>query len=101
MLYEKNVVIEEKIPKSNGEILTKRYLRGRFLGKGGFSRCYEVTEMHSKKVYAAKIISKSTLSKNKARQKVAYPTSVHKPSKTYFLSLFPRLKSTNPFSIPE
>ena len=64
------MIIEEKIPKPNGEILTKRYLRGKFLGKGGFARCYEITEMHTKKSFAAKIISKTTLVKNKARQKV-------------------------------
>lgn len=70
IVCEKNVIIEEKIPKPNGEILTKRYLRGKFLGKGGFARCYEITEMHTKKSFAAKIISKTTLVKNKARQKV-------------------------------
>ena len=65
-------MIEEKIIKNNGEILTKRYLRGKLLGKGAFAKCYEVTESNSKKVFAAKIINKNNLEKNKARQKVGF-----------------------------
>lgn len=64
------MAIEEKIQKTTGEIIIKRFLRGKLLGKGAFARCYEVTESTTKKVYAAKIISKNILEKNKARQKV-------------------------------
>jgi len=35
------VIIEEKIVKSTGEIVIKKYLKGKFLGKGGFAKCYE------------------------------------------------------------
>ena len=35
-------VIEEKIIKSTGDVQTRRYKRGKFLGKGGFAKCYEV-----------------------------------------------------------
>jgi ribosome-associated protein YbcJ (S4-like RNA binding protein) len=31
-------MIEEKIVKVNGEVSTKRYAKGRFLGKGGFAK---------------------------------------------------------------
>jgi hypothetical protein len=34
-------IIEEKIIKHNGEVLVKKYLKGKFLGKGGFAKCYE------------------------------------------------------------
>lgn len=37
------------------------------LGKGGFAKCYEITNLETKKLQAAKIIPKTTLSKNKAR----------------------------------
>lgn len=62
-----NIIIEEKISKSNGEISIKRYTRGRVLGKGGFAKCYEVTNIETKKIYAGKIISKATLTKNRSR----------------------------------
>ena len=66
------VVIEEKISKVNGEVTIKKYARGKALGKGGFAKCYEVTNLETKKTLAAKIIAKNTLTKNRARQKVLY-----------------------------
>ena len=56
---EENVIVEEKVVKYNGEIAVKRYQRGRFLGKGGFARCYEFQNLDTKKVSAAKIIAKN------------------------------------------
>jgi hypothetical protein len=35
------IYVDEKVVKFNGDICTKRYLRGKFLGKGGFAKCYE------------------------------------------------------------
>ena len=49
-------IIEEKIQTISGETITRRYSRGRMLGKGGFAKCYEVTNLENKKVLAAKII---------------------------------------------
>ncbi len=34
-------IVEEKIVKSTGEVIIKKYLKGKFLGKGGFAKCYE------------------------------------------------------------
>ena len=45
-------------------------MRGRLLGKGGFARCYEATNIDNKKVYAIKIVNKQNLKKSKAKQKV-------------------------------
>ena len=67
-----NVIIEEKITKSNGETVVKRYQRGKVLGKGGFAKCYEVTNLETKKAVAAKIIAKNSLTRNRSRQKVNY-----------------------------
>jgi polo-like kinase 1 len=53
--------VEEKIVKHNGEIITKKYLKGKFLGKGGFAKCYEFTNLETKKVTAAKIVNKESL----------------------------------------
>jgi len=61
------VVIEEKISKVNGEVQIKKYARGKVLGKGGFAKCYEITNLETKKISAAKIVQKNSLTKNRAR----------------------------------
>ena len=40
------------------------------LMQGGFAKCYEITSLDTKKVYAAKIIEKSSLNRSKAKEKV-------------------------------
>ena len=62
-----NIIIEEKISKVNGDIAIKRYQQGKILGKGGFAKCYEVTNLETKKKMAAKIIPKASLVKSRAR----------------------------------
>ena len=44
------VIVEEKIMKYNGEFQIKKYLKGKFLGKGGFAKCYEFTNQETKLV---------------------------------------------------
>ena len=62
------LVVQEKVTKFGGETVTKRYLQGKFLGKGGFARCYEFTHQDDpNQVSAAKIIDKLTLSKSRAK----------------------------------
>lgn len=63
-------IIEEKIYKYNGEEIIKKYVKGKFLGKGGFAKCYEFKCLNNKKTYAAKIVRKDNLSKQSAKQKV-------------------------------
>lgn len=41
------------------------YQKGKFLGKGGFAKCYELIDEHT--TYAAKVICKATLTKSRAR----------------------------------
>jgi len=62
--------IEERIYKLNGDEIIKKYVRGKFLGKGGFAKCFELICMNNKKIYAAKIVSKQNLTKSSAKQKV-------------------------------
>ena len=38
--------------------------------QGGFAKCYELTNIDNKKTLAAKIISKASLTKSRAKQKV-------------------------------
>ena len=62
--------VEEKIYKFNGDEIIKKYVRGKFLGKGGFAKCFELRCLNNKKLYAGKIVSKHTLNKSSAKQKV-------------------------------
>ena len=62
--------IEEKIPNPFGQMGIKKYEKGRFLGKGGFAMCYKLTCQETKRVYAAKIILKKTLTKTRQKNKV-------------------------------
>ncbi|KAK2568246.1 Serine/threonine-protein kinase PLK1 [Acropora cervicornis] len=56
----------------------KRYLRGRFLGKGGFAKCYELTDMETKEVLAGKIISKTMLTKPHQKEKMSMEIAIHR-----------------------
>lgn len=71
-------IIEEKIVKSSGEVSTKRYSKGRFLGKGGFARVYEFTSLETKHVSAAKIVPKAALTKARQKQKLMSEIKIHR-----------------------
>jgi hypothetical protein len=49
----------------------KQYVRGRFLGKGGFAKCYELTDVDTNQLFAGKIVAKATLTKHRAKEKVS------------------------------
>ncbi|XP_046393580.1 serine/threonine-protein kinase PLK1 [Ischnura elegans] len=72
---EKPSEIPEVIEDSRKRIT---YQRGRFFGKGGFARCYEITDVRTKNVYAGKIISKKLLTKNLQREKVTQEIEIHR-----------------------
>ncbi|KAL4460257.1 hypothetical protein ABPG74_000008 [Tetrahymena malaccensis] len=74
--HSESVTIIEEVQKEKGVI--RRYQQGRFLGKGGFAKCYEFTNLEGKQVLAAKIIPKSSLTKNRARQKLMSEIKIHK-----------------------
>ncbi|GCC36162.1 serine/threonine-protein kinase PLK1 [Chiloscyllium punctatum] len=56
----------------------KRYVRGRFLGKGGFAKCYEISDMETNEVFAGKIVPKTLLLKPHQREKMSMEISIHK-----------------------
>lgn len=56
----------------------KRYTRGRFLGKGGFAKCYEITDMQTNQVFAGKIVAKSMIMKQHQREKMTSEIAIHK-----------------------
>ena len=76
-----NTIVEEKITKYNGEVQIRRYLKGKFLGKGGFAKCYEFQALDPPKgapILAAKVVCKETLVKSRAKQKLMSEIKIHR-----------------------
>lgn len=48
------------------------FKRGKFLGKGGFARCYELIAEREKLIFAGKVISKQILIKKSQKDKVSH-----------------------------
>jgi polo-like kinase 1 len=71
-------IVEEKIVRVNGEIAVRQYSKGRFLGKGGFARCYEFCSMETRKLTASKIVPKASLTKSRAKQKLMTEIKIHR-----------------------
>lgn len=76
--YDNQTIVEEKIVKVTGDIQIRKYSKGRLLGKGGFAKCYEFVCLDTKKVYAAKIVTKSSLVKSRAKQKLISEIKIHR-----------------------
>ena len=72
------MIVEEKVVKFNGDIQVKKYLKGKFLGKGGFARCYEFTNLDTKRVSASKVVAKSSLTKTRAKKKLMSEIKIHR-----------------------
>mmetsp|Transcript_19962 Transcript_19962/g.36952 ORF Transcript_19962/g.36952 Transcript_19962/m.36952 type:complete len:585 (+) Transcript_19962:4188-5942(+) len=75
---DRNVIVEEKIVKVNGDTAYRRYNKGRFLGKGGFARVYEMMNLETRKLLAAKVIPKESLKKSRAKQKLMSEIKIHR-----------------------
>ena len=71
-------IIEERIPNPGGGSVTKKYAKGKFLGKGGFAKCYEFTSLEKNRTLAAKIIPKASLKKTRHRQKLLSEIRIHR-----------------------
>ena len=63
-------VIEERFYDKNNKMVIRRYIKGRFLGKGGFAKVYEMRNMERNDQQAVKVVPKSTLTKPRAKQKL-------------------------------
>merc|ERR1712015_337427 len=74
----------------------RRYERGRFLGKGGFAKCYELKDLATGEVVAGKIVPKSLLTKSHQKEKMAQEINLHKGfSNTYVVKLFSFFEDSN------
>ena len=78
---EQQIIVEDKKTKPNGEVRITKHIKGRFLGKGGFAKCYEFTNVETKHQSAAKLITKSSLTKSRARQKLLSEIKIHRSLK--------------------
>jgi polo-like kinase 1 len=45
----------------------RKYSKGKFLGKGGFAKCYEFSNIETKAIQAAKVVEKASLTKSRAK----------------------------------
>ena len=71
--------MSEKVNKFGGEPIIKKYNQGKFLGKGGFAKCYEFTHQDDPNIIsAAKVIDKITLNKSRAKQKLMSEIKIHR-----------------------
>ncbi|XP_078264540.1 serine/threonine-protein kinase PLK3 [Rhinoraja longicauda] len=66
----------------------KCYCRGRLLGKGGFARCYEMTDLASNKIYAVKVIPHSRVSKPHQKDKIEKEIELHKSLSNKYIVKF-------------
>ncbi|XP_014221745.1 serine/threonine-protein kinase polo [Trichogramma pretiosum] len=56
----------------------KSYLKGRFFGKGGFAKCYEIRDSQTQEVFAGKIVPKALMTKSNQREKMTQEIAIHK-----------------------
>ncbi|CAO4366900.1 unnamed protein product [Caenorhabditis nigoni] len=54
------------------------YEKGRFLGKGGFAHCYELTNRTTREVVAGKVVPKTMLVKQYQRDKMTQEVQIHR-----------------------
>lgn len=54
------------------------YLKGKFLGKGGFARVHELIDLTTNQVFAGKIIPRSRIAKPHNREKIAREIDLHR-----------------------
>jgi len=88
-------------PKEIPEIIVdpnskRRYERGRFLGKGGFAKCYELKDLATGEVTAGKIVPKSLLTKTHQKEKMSQEIRLHKSvAHNHLVKLFSYFEDPN------
>ncbi|GJD07320.1 Serine/threonine-protein kinase plk-2 [Galdieria sulphuraria] len=67
----------EQVSSAQSEVLRK-FEKGRLLGKGGFAKVYQLTDIHTHQKYAGKIIPKNAIRKESAKQKLISEIRIHR-----------------------
>ncbi|KAL3200853.1 hypothetical protein MRX96_013120 [Rhipicephalus microplus] len=71
--------VQKGLPDLIVDKTTRReYVRGNFLGKGGFAKCYEFTDRATNIVYAGKVVSKAHLVKPLQKLKIHQEIQIHR-----------------------
>ncbi|XP_048845960.1 serine/threonine-protein kinase PLK3 isoform X2 [Brienomyrus brachyistius] len=78
-----NRVKADQMRPEPGQMVTdartgRSYRRGKLLGKGGFARCYEMTDLATNKSYAVKVIPQGKALKAQHRDKILNEIDLHK-----------------------
>ena len=74
-----DIIEERRKSSTTGETRIYKYKKkGKYLGKGGFAECYTMTSMKDGRIYAGKVVSKSSLVKSKAKAKLIAEIKIHK-----------------------
>jgi polo-like kinase 1 len=77
-LVEEIIYIKNPENKKIIKTLKKQYQKGKFLGQGGFAKCYEIKCCDTNKFYAAKVFEKKALSNIKSKKKLISEIKLHK-----------------------
>ena len=78
---EQEFIVETPLEIEEHEINTGaiiKYERGKFLGKGGFAKCYEMKRVDNGRLFAAKIFDKKGLSNGRSKKKLINEIKIHK-----------------------
>jgi len=73
--YGSEIIEDKRSRLKNGA--PARYRRGKLLGKGGFAKCYEATDMDTMELFAVKIVAKASISKPRAHEKLKSEIAIH------------------------
>ena len=71
-------IIEENHVTKLGTYVSKRYQKLRFLGRGGFARCYEIKDLDTGKIFAIKVVDKFILARAGMTQKLNNEIDIHR-----------------------
>ena len=77
----RSTYIHEKMKSSTGDAYIRKWVKGNFLGKGGFAKVYEFKNTETRETFAAKVIPKESLMKKRAKQKLISEIKIHKSVK--------------------
>ncbi|KAI1291872.1 Serine/threonine-protein kinase PLK1 [Halotydeus destructor] len=56
----------------------KKYKKGKFLGRGGFAKCFELIDLETNEIFAGKVIAKAQLQKSEQKEKMSQEISIHR-----------------------
>ncbi len=69
---------QNDIYNNNSDIIIKKYEKGKFLGQGGFAKCYEMKSCDSNRFFAAKVFEKFSLINSRSQKKLINEIKLHK-----------------------